>query len=236
MSFSFGQTSLGVGSSSQTIRSSVKKDTSGDTFDDIKKLFDILKENRVPGPRLLRLQQEFTQTIGDGSEGVVYAPSPDFEQQLQQLSEYPDPTASRSAREWQVRVIKQLRNDEGQSLRHQVVSALSEVQRLCHRRLRTKRGTKDGIVSLEGWGLCLDSLEENYANPRLPLLILERAISDLAIFMGTEHYRTLGFDDIRQLAVDVGRGLEAVHAVGIAHCDIKPQNILFFYNPETSNH
>jgi serine/threonine protein kinase len=214
------------------IRSTLKKNVSGDTFKDINKLFDILLNNNIPGPRLIRLQRDFTRAIGDGTEGIVHAASAEYDRELQLCSMLPDETLSKSAQEWRVRVIKQLRSDKGQALEHQVDSALSEVQRLCHGRLWTK-WTRNGkrhlpIVGLKGWGLCLDSLEEQFVTPRLPLLILEKAECDLAMFIGDAVFKDLEFEDIRYLAADIGEGLQAVHHARIAHCDLKPQNILIF--------
>ena len=106
---------------------------------------------------------------------------------------------------------------------------MSEVSKLCHRSLRSRRGA-EGIVKLEGWGIDLDSLEDkdDYLTPRLPLLILEKAESDLYVFMEGSVYAGLGFHDIRLLALDVGNGLSAIHRAGIAHRDIKLQNVLLF--------
>lgn len=212
-----------------------KANVATDDFDDIKLLFDILLENNVPGPRLLRVQNEYNQPVGAGTEAFVYTASLEYDQLLQSCQSHADETLRKSAEQWRTRVVKQLRDDDrhGEAIKlgHKITSALSEVRRLCHRSLRTKRGSaKPGIVNLEGWALCLDSLEESFAapRPRLPLLILEKAQCDMHMFINSDEYRSLTLNDIRRLSRDIGRGLSAMHDENIAHCDIKPSNVLVF--------
>ena len=217
-----------------SVRSSVRKVESEDVFNDIRQLFDILYTNEVPGPRLLRLHQEFNHHIGSGSEGFVHAPSSEYERLLSRCDQHANPTIRYSARQWKFLAIKQLRYDRNDlepatRLKYEVRSALSEVSKLCHQKLRSRQQAR-GIVKLEGWGLDLDSLEDrdSYLIPRLPLLILEKARSDLSVLLSEDAYADLSFRDIRLLALDIGIGLSAIHSAGIAHRDLKTQNILIF--------
>ena len=122
-------------------------------------------------------------------------------------------------------MIKRVRSDGKQDLRQQVRSTYSEVIRLCHNDLRNH----ENIVKLIGWGLCLDSLETVTAeDPRLPLLILERAHCDLGMFLDDSNSEKTSIVVLREICLAIGRGLGAVHAAGFAHGDLKPANVLMF--------
>ncbi|MCJ1471516.1 hypothetical protein MMC13_000156 [Lambiella insularis] len=194
---------------------------------DMKLIFDTLWRNKIPGPRLLRANKEFTTRMGGGAQGYVYAASDEFMNAAVSLSYKTDRRMQDSLKRWTTCVIKRIRNDGKQDLRQQVRSTYSEVLRLCHDELCTH----DNIVKLVGWGLCLDSLETpSSEDPRLPLLLLERADCDLDMFMNGLYFSTLSLFDIEYICLGIGRGLGAVHAAGFAHGDIKPMNVLMFHS------
>jgi serine/threonine protein kinase len=60
----------------------------------------------------------------------------------------------------------------------------------------------------------------------MPALVMEAASMNLEEFMlpgkAASPRKMLG------LAIDITAGMRAIHAVGVAHCDIKPQNVLIF--------
>ena len=77
------------------------------------------------------------------------------------------------------------------------------------------------------WGLCLDTLESLRDEAlRIPLLILERAEADLETFLGI--HKDVPYDISRQICLDFGEGLGALHAEGISHGDLKPVSVLIF--------
>lgn len=196
-----------------------------DPFADLKQLFQILLESNVPGPRLLRLKTEFNKSVGLGGQAHVYAASQAFEESLHLCHNHHSPPIRESARSWPSCVIKQLRSDPSRDLNFQVGSALSEIKRLCHTSLRGH----SNIVTLSGWGLCLDALEgPSLTVPRLPFLILEKALCDLTVFLRSSVAGNLDFSSLSQIALDIGRGVGAIHRAEIAHGDLKPDNILIF--------
>lgn len=197
-----------------------------DPFADLKQLFQILLDSRVPGPRLLRMRTEFNKPVGLGGQAHVYAASQSCEESLLLCSQHSDPYVKESARSWTRCVIKQLRNDPTRDLNFQVSSALSEIKHLCQRSLREH----PNIVKLSGWGLCLDTLEAPLTVPRLPFLILEKALCDLSIFLRSPEAHDLAYEDLCHIALGIGRGLGAIHDANIAHGDLKPDNILVFDN------
>ena len=46
----------------------------------LKILLEILHENGIPGPNLIRLEKEFNLVTGEGGEGTVFGASQDFQQ------------------------------------------------------------------------------------------------------------------------------------------------------------
>ena len=192
---------------------------------DMKSIFDTLWKNEIPGPRLLRATKEFTTRIGQGSQGCVWAACDQFNNARNSISRGVDDRLQRSLDGWTACVIKRIRCDGKQDLRQQIRSTFSEVIRLCHNDLRTH----DNIVKLVGWGFCLDSLEKTTSeDPRLPLLVLERAHCDLGMYLDDSDPENIPNVVLREICLGVGRGLGAVHAARYAHGDLKPANVLMF--------
>lgn len=135
-----------------------------------------------------------------------------------------------AAKFWRRCAVKKLRYDENRNLESQMSSAISEVCRLCHSQLRKS----DYIVSLRGWGLCLDSLE----SPRPGNLKEQNAISPSFSRIGQNTNLRLN-GNLSDLALDIGSGLHAIHMAKICHGDLKLDNILVFdpdYVPQHSGH
>ena len=97
-----------------------------------------------------------------------------------------------------------------------------------------RRRHHSNIARLVEWGYDYPSL--NYAD-RIPILVMERAKCTLLDFL----QQTLLENEQDSLAVrhhiclDVAEALACVHSTGLAHGDIKPENILVFAhdNPHT---
>ena len=87
------------------------------------------------------------------------------------------------------------------------------------------------IVKMVAWGLCLDTLEDTSSTePVVPYLVLERAYSNLQQAMeSTTSFPSLDWNHgLREICLDVGRGLQAIHSAGLIHGDLKLPNILLF--------
>ncbi|KAK4209648.1 hypothetical protein QBC37DRAFT_430029 [Rhypophila decipiens] len=171
---------------------------------ELDRLVKILKENKVPGPQLFRLESEFCQALGEGgSQGTVYGIS---RQALRKYRAAVEDDKSKTLHKlWNVDVIAIKRykraktvtnaglgdSASSQSTRQEIEEQLSnrfrdaacEAFALSPERFRNHRN----IVQLKGWGLCLDTLE-NHASSccqslQVPMLILEKADMDLAQFL-----------------------------------------------------
>lgn len=190
----------------------------------LKVLLDDLLKNSIPGPHLVRLEREFNLVTGEGGEGKIFRASRDFQRNLVSISgRSEDSRLIQSAELWRKCVIKRLRSDESRGLAFQVNSAHTEIRLLSKRSLRTH----PNVVRLLGWALCLDSLEDPALSiPQLPLLILERAEFDLRSFLSGSNYNETTYQDLCQICLGVGRGLEALHVENLTHGDIKPANVL----------
>ncbi|KAE8150665.1 hypothetical protein BDV25DRAFT_139577 [Aspergillus avenaceus] len=195
-------------------------------FQEIEELLAILLSSRIPGPKLLRTQldsNEFSVAIGIGGQARVQGPSQSFIQKLERCEYYLEDTLLQSATYLKRCVVKQIHTKETRRTGfHQVGFALREVKLLCHPRLADSR-----VVKLQGWGLCLDSLERSFSTPRLPFLILERADYNLAAALRQERSQ-FNFNHLRSIAEDVGLGLSDIHKANICHGDLKLENILLF--------
>lgn len=176
------------------------------------------------------MKRELNKRVGRGAQGHVHVANDVFDSHLARLERDLEANSElkTSVQAWRSCAIKQLRHDTKNRLESQVASALSEVRQLCRPTLRNN----PNIVNLQGWGLCLDSLENELVAPRLPLLIFERAVCDLALFIESSKsgYADLIYSDLQSLALNIGQGLQAIHDVGIVHGDMKLDNILLFYN------
>ena len=153
----------------------------------------------------------------------MYGVSNDFEEKASKLQVQPnDERLKYSALYWTKCVVKHLRSDQW---RNDVQDASREINRLCQRSLRGHHN----IVRLVSWGISLDALEaKNLESLCTPLLILEKAHRDLAQFIEKEAYATVPHETMCYLAMDIGRGLGAVHSADIVHGDLKLDNILIF--------
>ncbi|KAL8937565.1 MAG: hypothetical protein Q9216_004362 [Gyalolechia sp. 2 TL-2023] len=197
--------------------------TAQQSISDLKSLLDILYRHGIPGPKLIRLQQEFSTPLGRGGQGNVYGASTEFEKKAHEL-QHQDISyrAKYSALHWTKCVVKHLRADQR---RNDVHYAFREVTRLSHPSLQRH----PNIVNLVSWGISLDALETvNLDSLSTPLLILERSRYDLAQFIRSDDYLVTSYDLLCDLCLDIGRGLNAVHSTGIVHGDLKLENILIF--------
>jgi serine/threonine protein kinase len=198
-----------------------------------------LKEHNIPGPRLLRMKNEFTIPLGQGAQSEVFA----FDESI--LSEVglnpknlPGPIEdltkvavkrSRVTRPRSRRFQSSPTTISSEEFVFQCSAAHQEIDILCQNSFRKH----PNIVRLLSWGLCLDTLEEDdEESPRLPLLILERAACNLSEFLTHPAAYTSKntFNNLHGICLDVGRGLDAIHKASIAHGDLKPENILIFQN------
>ena len=218
---------------------------------ELKALVIHLSKNKVPGPLVMRLEKEFNLRVGGGGESTLYQASKDFTAQLHAITAHRDradtfigdpcsfgnnartvgrdfqvsPRLAQSMTFWRTSLVKRPRSDRGYKLGNQVRTAFTEIRLLSLPSLRRN----PHIVTLRAWGLCLDSLE----NPalevsRLPLLILEKARFDLSNFITSPFYTETSYSDLCTICLGIGLGLEALHAEGINHGDIKTQNVLLF--------
>ena len=212
-------------------------------------LLQTLRASHIPGPRLVRLQpksQEFCEVIGDGAQCDVLAACHACEISCDgAMADQNENELLEILQSCQTIAIKRTKTigdgdssglssenstkSKSQSLRDQFEFARRDIETLCH---DTFRGHPN-IVKLEAWGLCLDTLEDPKGGaPRIPLLILERAIGNLSEYLQYEklNHRDHGAFATEQckLCLDIGRGLEAVHDMNMTHGDLKPSNILIF--------
>lgn len=194
-------------------------------------LLETLKANSISGPKLFRLRSEFTKRLGHGSESDVLGFSPAFE--LEALEDLKIQESLRQLNKLAIKRPKQQKlalsasRNAGDTRNHRLASQLRsvrcEIEALCDHNLQRHRN----IVKLQCWGLCLDTLEDaDEESLRIPLLVFERAQWDLSVFLG--RFRSFPYSTLRQLCLDIGEGLGALHKEGICHGDLKPVNVLLF--------
>ena len=207
-------------------------------------LLETLRQNKIPGPRLIRLRREFNNRIGDGAQCDVFAASDDLEDLLEERSSDPlDTNIERSLRACKFIAVKQTKTTDyggdsedpssganvSRGLREQLEFAQRDILTLCKERVRRH----PNIVKLLAWGLCLDTLEDSKGDsPRIPLLVLERANGNLGEYLQNEielqgdHWAFA--TEQCKLCLDIGRGLEAIHEMNMTHGDLKLSNILIY--------
>ena len=103
------------------------------------------------------------------------------------------------------------------SVSRQVRNLIIEITALCHPSLRDHRN----IVTLWGWG----TKEEPEQGE--PFLALEVATNTLATFLCESRSPPIALK--HHIALDIGCGLDALHETGLIHGDLKPENVLMFY-------
>ena len=217
------------------------------TYEDSLQVFRTLLEtltiSHIPGPRLLRLQEEFSDAIGHGAQCDVLAASERCERLLDsKLRDGYDTRTTATLQAFKAIAIKRTKYfDIGsgstitqpnstidERLRRLLLYAQRDIETLCQGPFRKH----PNIVKLLAWGLDLDILEDpNADSPRIPLLILERAAGDLREYL--EHHRNEKsrdefIRDYQRLCVHIGMGLDAIHRQNMTHGDLKPENVLIF--------
>ncbi|KAI4217624.1 MAG: hypothetical protein LQ351_000220 [Letrouitia transgressa] len=99
----------------------------------------------------------------------------------------------------------------------QVRSMVLEITALCHPRLREH----PNLVTLLAWGS--SSLDWH----EVPFIALEIADTDLAGLL--QDQRDVSTVEKYQLALDIACGLDAIHEIELVHGDLKPENVLIFW-------
>lgn len=213
-------------------------------------LLGTLRDNRIPGPRLIRLREEFNYHIGDGAQCDVFAASNDLEPLLEERPKDPlDINTARTLVACKFIAIKRTKTVDysGESeasssdgpttrgLRDQFECAQRDIMTLCKEPFRRH----PNIVRLLAWGLCLDTLEDPKGDtPRIPLLVLERANGNLGEYLQNEidfESDHSGFAKEQcKLCLDIGRGLEAIHKMNMTHGDLKLSNVLIFQSSSSA--
>lgn len=207
-------------------------------------LLKTLRDSKIPGPRLIRLREEFNNHIGDGAQCDVFAASDDFETLLEgKPKNLLDTDTARSLLACKFVAVKRTKtvdySGESESsssgvtltrgLRDQFEFAQRDIITLCKEPIRRH----PNIVRLLAWGLCLDTLEDPKGDtPRIPLLVLERANGNLGEYLQNEiefesNHRAFALEQCK-LCLDIGRGLEAIHKMNMTHGDLKLSNILIY--------
>ena len=99
-----------------------------------------------------------------------------------------------------------------------VLNALQELLALTHPPLLQHPNIVDFL------GLAWNDIPDT--NQKAPVLTIEYA--DYGSLAALQKSRKIGDEDKRQLGIDIGLGLQALHGCGIVHGDIKPDNVLVF--------
>lgn len=110
--------------------------------------------------------------------------------------------------------------------RRRLADIILELRTLSHPALRGQKN----IVELLGLGWETDSFEQGR---KWPVLILEYA--DGGTLNSLLHREHISVQAKLRICHDVACGLTALHEVGVIHGDVKPQNILMFQSPPSSN-
>lgn len=102
----------------------------------------------------------------------------------------------------------------------QMRNLIIEITALCHPGLRDHRN----IVDLLGWGTSTED------DQQVPFLALEVAGNTLAGFLCES--RDIPIALRHHISLDIGCGLDALHEIGLIHGDLKPENVLMFFEAE----
>lgn len=207
----------------------VRSQSLEDIPETLNSLVEVLRENEVSGPQLFRLETEFKEILGQGAECTVhglensqrrrFARVYDAKPELKdgwQLSQI----AIKKHQPVRVDITKP---DLNQHLR----KAKREIETLSLPSLRKHKN----IVSLLGWGFCLDTAEQpQNQSLQIPLLVLERADTDLYQLLQRSGKDKLSLRHRYSVLLDIGSGLEALHNEQLVHGDLKPENVILFRN------
>lgn len=102
-----------------------------------------------------------------------------------------------------------------------------EILTLCHSSIRNHRN----IVKLLAWGFDFGNHHELEFEPLSPVLILEHANCSLSTFLN-DGKKTIPSPVLQRIALDTVQGLSVLHASGVIHGDLKPDNVLIFPDEE----
>lgn len=207
-----------------------------DTRDVLNSLVQVFHENNVPGPNWFRLETEFTEILGRGAQCTVHAIGQETRRRT--LRAYTTKPILRQ--DWPVSgiAVKKYRSLRTTTFKHNELSrhlslAKREIETLSSPHLRKHKN----IVQLRGWGFCLDTQDNGKGKSdalQIPLLVLERAHCDLLqLLQGTHRSpktHILRVGHLRSILLDVGHGLQALHEQLLVHGDLKPENVVLFYD------
>ncbi|KAF3917148.1 hypothetical protein ABW20_dc0110368 [Dactylellina cionopaga] len=211
-------------------------------------LLETFRDNEVPGPQFFRVQREFSDLLGNGSQSKVFGVNQESKEEFRQA-------VQEHKLKWPVDKIAIKRcyaPTSMDTLGAQFLAIRLEVLALAPKQNQDHKN----IVRLLGWGFCLDTVENRSptGSSLMPLLILERASTDLSKWIRgyqcTKRHRRNGstvsrdpergtgsnifcqhyYKIAHQLCLDIGNGLQALHQKGFSHGDLKPQNVLIFDN------
>ena len=162
---------------------------SNDHVHALNRLLETLRDSDIPGPQLFRLDKEFKQILGQGSEGNVRGINKDC------AKDYSHKAGSKVLKRWPLDAVAIKCHQKPASVSHSVSRSSRDdlANRICaaQREVLTLipdrfRGNPN-IVQLKGWGLCLDTIENAQSqccgSIQMPLLVLERAYKNLYEFL-----------------------------------------------------
>ncbi|KAK2760422.1 hypothetical protein CKAH01_16516 [Colletotrichum kahawae] len=182
------QTLVGSSSDFSTRHTTLLEDTGGEPLVALNSLLNTLQESGIPGPQLLRLQEEFFEPLGEGGQGNVrgldFVAAKRYQGVRKSIrTSWPaDLIAIKQHLERKETRIFGNRFDK-KNLSSRIRAAELEVLALAP----AKFHNHPNIVKLVGWGLCLDTLEYPESpccdGVQLPLLIYERAEMNLSEFL-----------------------------------------------------